>query len=73
MDSHYDLVKIFGAVLDLCKVQGGETLAALTQGGERGDYASAYLAAAQDRGAFAFQINLPKLLPQPGAKTRRRR
>ena len=71
MQGNHDLLKVFGAVLDLCKVKTGETLAVLTQGGEREDYASAYLAAAQERGALAFQVNVPKVLPQPGAKTRK--
>jgi 2,5-dihydroxypyridine 5,6-dioxygenase len=71
MEGTYDLVKVFGAVLDLCKVKAGESLAVLTQGGERGDYAAAYLAAAQARGAAAFQVNVPKALPEPGVKVKR--
>lgn len=71
MDGEHDLVKIFGAVLDLCKLDAGESMAVLTQGGERDAYAAAYLAAAQDRGAQCFQVNIPKVLPQPGVKNKR--
>jgi 2,5-dihydroxypyridine 5,6-dioxygenase len=66
-----ELVRLFGAVLDLCKLKQGETLAVLTQDNERDAYAAAYLAAAQQRGAHAFQINLAKRMPEPGAKAKR--
>ncbi len=71
MEANHDLVKVFGAVLNLCKVKQGETLAVLTEGGQREVYAQAYLAAAQERGAQAFQVNVPRVLPQPGAKTKK--
>ncbi len=66
-----EIVNLFGAVLDLCKVTADETLAVLTQGGEREDYAGAFLAAAQERGANAFQINLAKRIPAPGSLAKR--
>lgn len=66
-----ELVRLFGAVLDLCKVKEGETLAVLTQDNERQPYANAYLSAAQQRGAHAFQVNLAKVVPDPGAKTKK--
>jgi 2,5-dihydroxypyridine 5,6-dioxygenase len=66
-----ELVRLFGAVLDLCKLKEGETLAVLTQDNEREAYATAYLAAAQERGAHAFQINLAKRMPDSGAKTKK--
>lgn len=71
MSDSADLVKLFGAVLDLCKVKAEETLAVLTKGGEREAYAGAYLAAAQERGASAFQINLAKRMPMPNSVTKR--
>ncbi|MDB5728151.1 MAG: leucyl aminopeptidase [Noviherbaspirillum sp.] len=71
MDGNSELVKVFGAVLDLCKVKQGETLVALTQGGERGSYAAAFVAAAQERGAFAYQMNVPTVVPQPGSRVKR--
>lgn len=71
MADNSELVRLFGAVLDLCKVKEGETLAVLTQDNEREAYATAYLAAAQQRGAHAFQLNLPKRMPDPGAKAKK--
>jgi 2,5-dihydroxypyridine 5,6-dioxygenase len=71
MSEHAELAKVFGTVLDLCKLHDGETLAVMTQDGERQPYASAYLAAAADRGADAFQVNLPRRLAPAGGKTKR--
>ena len=71
MGDDAELAKIFGAVLDLCKLKAGETLAVLTQEGERHNYAVAYLAAAQERGAHAFQLNLPRRVQLPGGPSKR--
>ena len=37
-----------------------QTLAVLTEDNERMEYAQAFLAAAQELGARAFQVNVPK-------------
>ena len=71
MADNSELVRLFGAVLDLCKVREGETLAVLTQDNEREAYATAYLAAAQQRGAHAFQLNLAKRMPDVGARAKK--
>jgi 2,5-dihydroxypyridine 5,6-dioxygenase len=63
MSDNSDLVKLYGAVLDLCQVKRGEVLAVLSEGGERATDADAYLAAAEERGAHAYQINLRKRPP----------
>ena len=43
----------------LCGVHEGETVAVLSQGDERMEYADAFLAAARKLGANAFQVRLP--------------
>ncbi len=53
-----DLVELYGAVLDLCRLKEGETFAVLTEGGERSVDASAYLAAAERRGAHQTDISV---------------
>lgn len=55
-----DLVAMFRAQLELSKFGPGQTLAILTEGGERADYAEAFLLAAQQLGGHAYQMNLPK-------------
>jgi 2,5-dihydroxypyridine 5,6-dioxygenase len=45
--------------LELCAVQPLETVAVLTRGNERHDYADAFMAAAQSLGARAFHVRLP--------------
>lgn len=69
--SRWELVKLFGDVLDLCKVRAGETVAVLTQDGDFADYADAFLRAAEERGAASFQLNLSKPAPQPGSRVKR--
>ncbi|WP_108663510.1 leucyl aminopeptidase [Acuticoccus kandeliae] len=54
------MLEIFRKELELCKVGSGQTLAVLTEDGHRQDYANAFLAAAQELGASAFQINLTR-------------
>lgn len=70
MSDNSELVKLYGAVLDLCKVTRGEVLAVLTEGGDRAADVDAYLTAAEERGAQAMQINLRRKPPAPGVKTK---
>jgi 2,5-dihydroxypyridine 5,6-dioxygenase len=70
MSDNSELVKLYGAVLDLCKVSSGEVVTVLTEGGERANDADAYLAAAEERGARAFQVNLRKRPPVAGARVK---
>jgi 2,5-dihydroxypyridine 5,6-dioxygenase len=46
--------------LELCGLKEGEVVAVLTQGDERLDYADAFLAAAEQFGATAFHVRLPR-------------
>jgi 2,5-dihydroxypyridine 5,6-dioxygenase len=70
MSDSWELIKLFGDVLDLCKVHGGETFAVLTEGGERSAHADAWLIAAQERGATSFQVNVPKRVPITDSRTK---
>ncbi|HEY2596950.1 MAG TPA: leucyl aminopeptidase [Candidatus Dormibacteraeota bacterium] len=45
--------------LELCGIHEGETVAVLSQGYERLDYADAFLAAARSLGAQSFHVRLP--------------
>lgn len=60
MSADAGLVALFKAELQLCKLDPGQTLAVLTEDGERTEYAQAFLAAAQELGARSFQVNVPK-------------
>jgi 2,5-dihydroxypyridine 5,6-dioxygenase len=60
------MVSLFKAELELCKVGPGETVAVLSEGDARADYARAFLLAAQQLGATAFQVNLPPRLQSGG-------
>ena len=53
-----DMVELFRQELSLCRVNPSETVAVLTEGETRADYAQAFLAAAQQLGAQAFQVNV---------------
>lgn len=55
----YNVVSMFKEILKLSKVQPGETLAVLSEGTIRADYAPCFLAAAQELGAKVFHVNLP--------------
>lgn len=70
MSEGWELVKLFGEVLDLCNVRADETFAVLTEGGDRAVYADAWLVAAQERGATSFQVNVPKRVPSAGSRTK---
>jgi 2,5-dihydroxypyridine 5,6-dioxygenase len=59
MTADAQMVALFKAELELCKVGPGETVAVLTEGEKRADYAQGFLQAAQQLGATAFQVNLP--------------
>jgi len=66
MSAQAELVALFKQVLELCKIQEHESLAVLTQDGERQDYAHAYLAAAASLGAQAYQLNVARPADGPG-------
>lgn len=53
--------------LELSAVHEGETVAVLSQGGERLDYADAFLAAAQSLGANTYHLRLPDPPEDAGA------
>jgi 2,5-dihydroxypyridine 5,6-dioxygenase len=53
------MVSLFKAELELCKVGPGQTVAILSEGEKRADYAQAFMVAAQQLGATTFQVNLP--------------
>lgn len=55
----YNMVSMFKDILRLCKVKEGETLAVLSEGSIRADYAPAFLEAARELGATVFHLNLP--------------
>ena len=54
-----ELVSLFKAQLELSKVGPGQTVAVLTEGSQRADYADGFMYAAQLLGANAMQINVP--------------
>ncbi len=58
MSPSFEMVEVFKAELKLCKVGPGEVLAVLSAGTVRADYAQAFLVAAAELGATAFQINV---------------
>lgn len=66
MAANPEMVRLFKAELDLCKVTPDETLAVLTEGDDKRDYADAFLEAAAEIGASAFQVNLARKAPAPG-------
>jgi 2,5-dihydroxypyridine 5,6-dioxygenase len=53
------MVSLFKSNLELCKVGAGQSVAVLSEGETRADYAQAFLAAAQQLGATAFHVNVP--------------
>ena len=56
-----DFVELCKKELELCAVQEGETVAVLSQGDERQDYADAFMLAAQRLAATAFHVRLPEV------------
>src|SRR5258708_8921460 len=57
-----NMLQLFKAELELCRVGPGQVLAVLTADGMRADYASGFLAAARELGATAFHLNLPPVV-----------
>lgn len=66
-----ELLSLVRDELALCKVHAGEAVVVLTDDGADPDYVHAFLTEAQQAGAMAFQVNLPKRPPGPGAQTKR--
>jgi 2,5-dihydroxypyridine 5,6-dioxygenase len=64
---HNQLNDIFLRQLRLSGVREGETVSVLSRGGERADYADAFLWAAQELGASAFHMRLPSAKGGSGA------
>jgi 2,5-dihydroxypyridine 5,6-dioxygenase len=62
------MVALFKQELELCKVGPDQDVAILSEGEIRADYAQAFLVAAQDLGATAFHVNVPR---KPMLDTRR--
>lgn len=62
-----DMLALFRAELELCKVRPGETVAVLTASQEWQDYAQAFMVAAQGLGATAFHVNVPRKVPHAAA------
>jgi 2,5-dihydroxypyridine 5,6-dioxygenase len=54
-----EMVSLFKKELELCKLKPTETMAVLTSGEIRADYAKAFLTAASQIGANAFELKLP--------------
>jgi 2,5-dihydroxypyridine 5,6-dioxygenase len=54
-------VEMCAKELELCGVREGESVAVLSQGDERQDYADAFMLAAQSLGATAFHVRLPEI------------
>ncbi len=59
MSASADMVALFRAELELCKVGPKQVLAVLSEGTMRAEYAQAFLTAAQELGATAFHVNVP--------------
>lgn len=59
-----DMLALFRAELELCKVRSGESVAVLTAEGEWADYAQAFMLAAQGLGATAFHLSVPRTQPR---------
>ncbi len=70
MTQSIDLIELFRAELELCKLHSGESLAVLTQDNESEAYASAVLAASRALGADAFQVNVARPPPDDGPASR---
>lgn len=68
-----DFVDLCAKELELCALKEGETVAVLSQGDERREYADAFMAAARRLGATPFHVRLPdvatSLLGDAGAWT----
>lgn len=58
MSADFEIVNLFKEELALCAVKAGETVIVLTEGEIRADYARAFLIAARELGANAFQVGI---------------
>jgi 2,5-dihydroxypyridine 5,6-dioxygenase len=67
MQNIADMIALFRAELELCKVGPGQVMAVLSSGTERADYAQAFMVGGRELGADAFHVNLP---PKPEVSTR---
>ncbi|MFM1653339.1 leucyl aminopeptidase [Brevibacillus sp. B_LB10_24] len=54
-----EMVELFKVELELCQLKPTETMAVLTSGGVRADYAKAFMEAAKLIGANTFELNIP--------------
>lgn len=59
-----EMLALFKAELELCRVREGEVVAVLSGGNEWPDYAQAFMLAAQGLGATTFHINVPRNKPK---------
>lgn len=57
-----EIVSFFKKELELCKLKPSETMVVLTTGEIRADYAKAFLMAASQIGANAFELKLPPVI-----------
>lgn len=62
----YNMVSMFTEILKLSNVKPGETVAVLSEGNIRAEYAPAFLAAAAGLGAKVFHLNLPARIAYAG-------
>ena len=60
MSADASMVELFRRELELCRVTPEETVAVLSDGEGRAGYAQAFLMAAQQLGATAFQVTVPR-------------
>lgn len=63
-----DMVTLFRKELVLCGVKEGQTVAVLTELNSYTEYASAFMAAAQDLGAHTYNVNMPSTSMSMDAK-----
>lgn len=61
-----EMVALFKSNLELCKVGPGQSVAVLSEGETRADYAQAFLVAAQQLGATPFLVNVPPRIVHGG-------
>ena len=59
-----EMLALFRAELELCRVHEGEVVAVLSAANEWADYAQAFMLAAQGLGAIAFHVNVPRNKPK---------
>jgi len=71
MPANPEMIRLFKAELELCKLRPDETLAVLTEGEEKRDFAEAFLAAGEEIGATTFHLNLARKPQRPGEKLKR--